>query len=236
MAPLMDNDLDKLRGRLQALRAKTVANGCTEAEALAAAAKLAELLDRYDLSLDDLNLRAQRCEQRVLEINKRQRQAMAMCVGAIADFCDCKVWREKDPAGKPRYVLFGLPAGLEMAQSIHDVVAAALTSGWEAHQRTQRFIRHGDDERGSFLLGMAVSLAGKLTALKSDRRHSPEVKAAGRDLVLIRQDVVESEFAGLKLSFRQGGGSGKKVSAQAFSAGMDRGEGLDIPFGATRLE
>ena len=38
--------LDRLRTRLQGLRAKTVANGCTEAEAMLAAAKVAELLDR----------------------------------------------------------------------------------------------------------------------------------------------------------------------------------------------
>ena len=54
-------DLDKLKARLQGLRAKTIANGCTEAEALAAAAKLAELLDRYDLSLTDLELREEAC-------------------------------------------------------------------------------------------------------------------------------------------------------------------------------
>jgi hypothetical protein len=37
----MATDLDKLKSRLQALRAKTIANGCTEDEALAAAAKVA---------------------------------------------------------------------------------------------------------------------------------------------------------------------------------------------------
>ena len=41
----MAGDLDKLKNRLQALRAKTIANGCTEEEALAAAAKLA--VERY---------------------------------------------------------------------------------------------------------------------------------------------------------------------------------------------
>ncbi len=45
-------EMDKLIGRIQALRAKTVAQGCTEQEALAAAAKVAELLDRYGLSLN----------------------------------------------------------------------------------------------------------------------------------------------------------------------------------------
>ena len=43
----MADDLDKLINRLQALRAKTIANGCTEEEALSAAAKVAELLDRH---------------------------------------------------------------------------------------------------------------------------------------------------------------------------------------------
>ena len=42
---------DRLKTRIQGLRAKTTENGCTEAEALSAAAKVAELLDRYDLSL-----------------------------------------------------------------------------------------------------------------------------------------------------------------------------------------
>ena len=49
--------LDKLTARIQGLRAKTTDNGCTAAEALLAAAKVAELLDRYDLSLTDVGLR-----------------------------------------------------------------------------------------------------------------------------------------------------------------------------------
>jgi hypothetical protein len=49
--------LDKLKLRIQALRAKTIDNGCTEDEALSAAAKVAELLDRYDLSLSDVDIR-----------------------------------------------------------------------------------------------------------------------------------------------------------------------------------
>jgi hypothetical protein len=39
-------DIDRLVQRIQALRAKTVKQGCTEQEGLAAAEKIAELLDR----------------------------------------------------------------------------------------------------------------------------------------------------------------------------------------------
>ena len=227
-------DLDKLKGRLQALRAKTIANGCTEAEALSAAAKLAELLDRHDLSLSDLELREEPCIQSAIETNRKQRQPISACVPAIAEFCDCKVWREKDQTGRIRYVFFGMSASVEMAMSIYEVIAAALQSGWEDYARRQRFIRHSQDEKGSFLFGMAISLADKLITSKHERDDAT-LRATGRDLVVVRKDVVEAEFSKLNMAFRQGRASGKKVSAEAFDAGHSAGKALDIVFGADRL-
>lgn len=231
---MVSPDLDKLKGRLQALRAKTIANGCTEAEALSAAAKLAELLDRHDLSLSDLELREEPCVQSAIETNRKQRQPISACVPAIAEFCDCKVWREKDQTGRIRYVFFGMSASVEMATSIYEVIAAALQSGWEDYARRQRFIRHSQDEKGSFLFGMAISLADKLISSKHERDDAT-LRATGRDLVVVRKDVVESEFSKLNMAFRQGRASGKKVSAEAFDAGHSAGKALDIAFGADRL-
>ena len=65
--------LDRLKTRIQGLRAKTTANGCTEGEALLAAAKVAELLDRYDLSLTDVEIRAAPCERRDYETRRKKR-------------------------------------------------------------------------------------------------------------------------------------------------------------------
>jgi len=107
--------LDKLKVRIQALRAKTIDNGCTEDEALSAAAKVAELLDRYDLSLTDVELRAAPCERRVYGTHRKKRIPLDDCIGAIAHFCDCRVWREKNAAGESSYVFFGLGADIEVA-------------------------------------------------------------------------------------------------------------------------
>jgi hypothetical protein len=49
---------DGLAQKLRALQNMTVANGCTESEALVAAAKAAELLERYGLSLQELKAAA----------------------------------------------------------------------------------------------------------------------------------------------------------------------------------
>ena len=64
---------DRLKTRIQGLRSKTTDNGCTEAEALLAAAKVAELLDRYNLSLTDVEIRNGQCEQRHYETRRKKR-------------------------------------------------------------------------------------------------------------------------------------------------------------------
>jgi len=83
--------LDSLKTRIQGLRFKTMENGCTEAETPSAAAKVAELLDRYDLSLTDVEIRHAPCEQREYETRRKKRIPLDDCIGAIANFCDCRV-------------------------------------------------------------------------------------------------------------------------------------------------
>jgi hypothetical protein len=53
-----------------------------------AAAKVAELLDRYDLSLTDVQIRDTPCEQREYETYRKKRIPLDGCIGAIANFCD----------------------------------------------------------------------------------------------------------------------------------------------------
>lgn len=222
----MASDLDKLKSRLQALRAKTIANGCTEEEALSAAAKVAELLDRHDLLLSDLEIRDEQCEQSAIETGKKQRQPISACIPAIADYCDCKVWREKDDKGI-RYVFFGLRPSIEMAHYIHDVIAVAMQTAWMQYARNTRVIRYAQDEKGSFMIGMAVSIADKLTAMKVERDDANRA-ATGRDLMVVRHAIVESEFAKLDLNLRRGRASGKKVATGAFEAGQAAGQSLSL--------
>src|SRR6476659_9357988 len=106
---------NRFKTRIQGLHSKTMENGCTEAEALLAAAKVAELLDRYDLSLTDIEIRNGQCEQRHYEVQRKKRIPLDDCIGAIANFCDCRVWRERSHSGNVHYVFFGLRSDIEAA-------------------------------------------------------------------------------------------------------------------------
>jgi len=226
-------ELGKLKTRIQALRAKTTDNGCTEAEALSAAAKVAELLDRYDLSLTDVEIREALCERRTYVTRHNKRIPLGDCVGAIANFCDCRVWREKSPTGEVRYVFFGLSADIEVAHYLADLIDGAVRFELGRFKATADYQRFRHQERhlvnASFTLGMVTSIADKLTAMKAGRDQANG--HAGRDLVVIKSAVVEAELDRLDLKLRIVQRPARRVAPEAYDAGGAAGSSLAINLG-----
>jgi hypothetical protein len=221
---------DKLRTRIQGLRAKTIDNGCTEGEALAAAAKVAELLDRYDLSLTDVELREAPCERRAYETHRKKRIPLDDCIGAIADFCDCLVWREKNRAGEARYVFFGLRSDIEVAHYLTELIDTAVRSELGRYKTTSDYQQFRHQERhvanASFALGMVASIADKLTAMKMGRDKAN--KDSGRDLVVLKSAVVDTELEKLGLKLQTVNRASRMVSTMAYEAGGVAGVSLAI--------
>src|SRR5580704_17923907 len=180
--------LDRLKTRIQGLRSKTTDNGCTESEALLAAAKVAELLDRYDLSLTDVEIRDAPCERASTKPYRKKRIPLDACVGATANFCDCRVWREKNQAGEARYVFFGIRSDIEVAHYLTELIDNAMRSELGRYKTSagyQRFRHQGRHvANSSFTLGMVVSIADELTAMKGER--DAVNNGARRDLVVLK--------------------------------------------------
>jgi hypothetical protein len=225
--------LDKLKLRIQALRAKTMDNGCTEAEALLAAAKVAELLDRHDLSLSDVELRESACERRVYETRQKKRIPLDYCIGAIGRFCDCRVWREKNAEGETRYVFFGLPSDTEVALYLAELIDNSVRSELGRYKTTHAYQRFRHQDRhlahGSFTLGMVMSIARKLTDMKDARDAARNL--GRRDLVVLKSAVVDTELEKLGLELRQVRRPTRMVSPVAYDAGGVAGASLTIQQG-----
>jgi hypothetical protein len=222
--------LDRLKTRIQGLRSKTRDNGCTEAEALLAAAKVVELLGRYDLSLTDVEIRDARCERHEYETYRKKRIPLDDCVGAIANFCDCRVWRETNQAGEARYVFFGLRSDIEVAHYLTELIDNAVRSelGRYKNSAAYRRFRHQDRHvaNSSFTLGMVGSIADKLTAMKRER--DAVNNGTGRDLVVLKASVVDAELGKLDLKLRTVRRATRMVSPTAYEAGEIAGASLAI--------
>jgi hypothetical protein len=231
-----DADLEKLKARIQALRAKTVDNGCTEEEALSAAAKVAELLDRHDLSLSDIALREEACARAVFDTKRKRRAALEGCVTTIGDFCDCRVWRESNEAGTYRYVFFGLKPDVAVAEYLCAVVDAAMQTELLRFKVSKNYLSYARRDRAaagtSFLHGMAGSIALKLQDMKAARDTAN--RGAGRDLVTVKHGIVEHEFGRLGLDFRTVAAGRRTVIGGAYDAGDAAGAALVLNPGLGR--
>jgi hypothetical protein len=72
------------------------------------------LLERYALSMDEIDVREERCIQIAVPIGGKQRRPIDGCVTAIARFCDCKVCISRDDA-TPSYIFFGFEADTSLS-------------------------------------------------------------------------------------------------------------------------
>jgi hypothetical protein len=230
-------NLDKVLTRIQALRTKTVDRGCTEEETIAAAEKVAELLDRYGLSLSEVELKDQNCEGFGVGTGRRRFGPIDSCIPAVGEFCDCRVWSEKAADGEIRYVFFGLPADVAGARYLYELVQRAFATETELFKRSELYAEHRPGDRRSatqsFQTGLAHGIARKLDALRQ-RREETMRTATGRDLVPVKEAVIEEELAKLGLRFQtRGSGRGRYVLRDAYEAGHDAGDRFEYRSGIT---
>ncbi len=222
-------DLDKLVARIQALRAKTVEQGCTEQEALAAAEKVAELLDRYGLSVSELDLRQQVCEGIGVETGRRRRGPIDDCMGSIAVFFDCRVWGETGPDGTIRYVFFGLPGDVQASVYLHDLIVLAFAGETAAYQRGAFYLGLDSGRKRSATTSFQAGLArGIVEKLESLRRARDTQGSNGRDLVPVKQSIVEQELERLGLALRRGSATRRRVIKDAYEAGEEAGRKFEV--------
>jgi hypothetical protein len=220
-------DLDRLVQRIRALRAKTVEQGCTEQEALAAAEKVAELLDRYGLNLSELDLRKQSCEGIGIETDRKRRGPIDDCMGTIAAFFDCRVWAEIAEDGTLRYIFFGLPADVQASVYLHDLIALAFVSETAAFQGGD-FYRSADSGHrrsatNSFQLGLARGINQKLQTLRQ-ARDVASTGSTGRALVPVKDSMIDDEMERLGLTFHRRSTARRRVLPTAYNAGKEAGE------------
>ena len=223
-------ELDKVLSRIQALRGKTVERGCTEAEALLAARKVAEMLDQYGLSLGEIDVKTQACVGEGIETSRRRRSPLDECACAIAVFCDCRTWYEMTPQGHIRHVFFGLPADVAGARYLYEKIDEAFETETAAFKRSELYYAHPSAKRRSattsFQAGLGHGIDAKLGKLKAERDAAFRA-SGGRDLVPVKRGVIEDELAALGLRLKALHADRKNLLAAAYKTGRVTGENLE---------
>ncbi len=218
-----DDALARVVERIRALRQKTVELGCTEQEALLAAEKVADLLERYGLSLSEIELRRQACEGFGFDTGRKTLGPIDDAFRAIAHFCDCRCWSESGAGGGLRQVFFGLPADVEAARFLKDLAVAAFATETATFKRGALYRDEAAAGRRamvkSFEIGLGGGIATKLIDLKRAREQAAS-RSTGRDLMIVKRSILDEEMEKLGLTFRSKASRRKRVISDAYQEGV----------------
>jgi hypothetical protein len=229
-------ELLRVKSRIKALTEKTVANGCTEAEAMSAAEMVGRLLERYALSMDEIEVRASRCVQIEVPIGGVRRRPIDGCVPGIARFCDCKVWLARGAGAEgvvkaPRYVFFGFETDVALAAYLFSVIERAIATELGQFKVTKPALRAVRLRRAadSFQHGIAARVAARLTEMHAAREASVGAqRSTGTALILAKHRVVDEAFAETDVRLVTTNAVGRRRVAGAFQEGWAAGARINL--------
>jgi hypothetical protein len=241
------DDLSPVKARIKALTDKTVANGCTEAEAMSAAGMVGRLLERYALSMDEIEVRSARCVQVEVHLGSRRRRPIDGCVPAIARFCDCKVWLA--PAARPdtddpykpiagiRYIFFGFETDAALAAYLFAVIDRAISNEISTFKRYNPRLRAEKLRRASasFQHGLVARVVARLEKMHDEREAAVRAqRAIGTALMVVKQTVVDDAFAETNIRLVTIQAINRPVVTSAYRAGLMAGDRVNLRRPMTR--
>lgn len=199
---MQNTELAKIKARIKALAEKTVDAGCSEHEAMAAAKLVGKLLEQYNLSMSEIDVREQRCVTIKIASGKKNRTPIDGCMTALGDFADCKVWFSGGHYREQAYYcFFGHETDTEMVQYLFDVISRAIDNETEKFKQTEVY-RNSRNRRGSsssFGHGMSARINARLRELKKEQEANLRAAEAAKEA----EETIETEVVveGFRPSF-----------------------------------
>lgn len=186
----MSENRDKIAAKIRALLSKTVENGCTEDEAIAAAAMAAKLLAKYNMTVDETEMRANPFKRDSFQREDEIGDRLWKVADAIARLTGSRYWRSRRGVVPVEITFFGFSHEVDISKYLLAICVRALSDGKKsvirqyallvASRRRQHLI--------AFLDGMVDRLAQRILELR-------EPEQTGTGLVVLRDALIEAAMA-----------------------------------------
>ncbi len=205
--------------KIKALLAKTVANGCTEAEALAALEKARAMMAEHEVTEADLSFGGEEVRAQAKRQEDRDRTRLFLAP-AVGDFCGCKSW---SGGGRDNIIFCGLESDTVFAHWLLDMLGdfvarelkAYLRATWKPGMPTVRRV-----ESNGFVLGCVGRIVQRLRELTP----KPPRGGQGRGLVVARNALIDAYLRGRSITLRRDRHRTGASDNGAYGAGIAAGD------------
>ncbi|MFI4971106.1 MAG: DUF2786 domain-containing protein [Hyphomicrobiales bacterium] len=214
----MNDSRKKMLERVRAIMAKTMTNGCTEGEAMAALAKAQELMATYDISEADLGhtVETESATIHKCDVNDPYQIKRYLSAG-VAKFTRCRSWR-----GRSYGVAFcGLESDVAFATWLLDTLQGFVMRALKEHQaeRKAKGLSNPRIISSSFVLAFATRIYQRLSELAPKE----PLATAGNALVVSRNALITEAMAKAGISLKKARNTSRRVDGSAWSAGEAAG-------------
>lgn len=208
-----------LLAKIKALLSKTVENGCTEAEAIAAMEKARAMMDEHELTDADMAFGGEQVRTDAKREYDRDRVRISLAP-AIGEFCNCKVWH----GGTTDELIFcGLESDTVFAHWLLDTLAAFVRRelvNFLSRTRTPHSPSVRRVESNGFVEGCAARIARRLRDLAPKPAFGN-----GRSLVVARNALIDAHMKSLGIKVKAGrSGRRRPADHNAIRAGLAAGD------------
>ena len=227
---------EQILKKLKAFSQRTVENGCTEAEAVAAAQAMQALQDQYNCTLTELDISLTEYTKDSLSLGKKVKHPVWNALYGVQLFCEVKL-----VGTGAKLTVFGQQHKVENAMYLISLMQSAMELEYLKFKATadyeeEAFYHHARSIRSSFMNAMASRLCNRLQQMHRESRANVEQPKAsnGTALVIVADRALDDAFRKEFPRLRSGGHRHtRNRSAGAARAGRSAGDRVGLRAGVS---
>lgn len=218
------NNRSNLLRKIRALMAKTIDNGCSEAEAMSALSMAQAMMDAYEVTAEDLQ--ETKSESAVRETMKDMRDPhhirQYITVG-ISRFTGTKSFTSHN---KKKINFVGLPSDVEFAMWLTETLTMFVQKELKNYIWGNDYTSLPPNQKRPIIMGFVIGCCNRITARLKELSAAGDVKATsnGTALVVIKNALIDRAMADMGLELRQPRVRGTRTNHDAYGAGKAAGD------------
>lgn len=198
MSVLSEEKRNRLKLKIQALLNKNIGNDCSESEMESALNKAKELMDKYYITIKDLEdpFLNEKCVYKRVK-QPKSKYKMRAFLGNLAKFFDVEYYYNQQRFDVT-VTFFGLKQDVEVCSFIYEVITNTCISERIAYTESDEYYLHkmnysGSSLNTSFVVGFINKINKRLDDMNEEKVYNADVNGYGL-MVVGKNELVTKQF------------------------------------------
>lgn len=223
----MTSNRDNLLKKIRALMAKTIENGCTEAEAMSALSMAQTMMDAYDVTEADLqDTKADSAIHETMKDMRDPHHIRTYLTVAISNFTNVRAYKHEYRSQKFKYNFIGLQSDVDFAVWLTETLTMFTQNELKKYIWGNDYTSLPPNEKRPIIVGFVMGCCNRI----NDRLNELIEKSEARNnvnsnaLMVIKDQLIERKMNELGLKLRDSRTRTSRTNHNAYDAGRAAGD------------